>query len=141
MQKLLRPFLIFVAIYLIVDGLIHLFNIRLSQVWDVWPKSALSYATLLNLSYASFVFLAAGLLLIAQKDVKKYKAFLKVSAFWAFMHGGLLVYLSLTQDFAKNLSGIPSLYVWIPFYDQYLLFEAFLAFSYACVIFIYNNEK
>ncbi len=122
------------AIYLIGDAAIHLFNIRLSSVANVWPDSALNYAVLLNTIYASFVFLAAILIFSAQKDLKKYKDLVFASSFWAVFHGLLLLYLTLTNNFMASFLNYPSLYVWIPFYNQYLLFEATLAFVYAFLV-------
>lgn len=141
-EKLLRGYINLLGIYLIIDGAIHLFNIRLQSVVNVWPQSALSYATLLNVIYASFVFLAATLVFVAQKDLKKYKTLIMISAIWAFIHGLLLIFLSLTQNFSANFLILSSLSVWIPFYDQYLLLESFLAFVYVVLVFIWikNNH-
>lgn len=133
-EKTLRIFLTFLAIYLILDGGIHLFNIRLQSVTNIWPLSALSYASFINALYASFVFLTAGLVLTAQASLKKYKSLILVSGFWAIFHGLLLIYLSLTQNFPLNL---PSLYVWLPFYNLYLVAEALLSFIYATLVFIW----
>ena len=133
MQNLLRFFLIFLALYLTSDGTIHLLNIRLISVTNIWPKSAISYATLLNAIYASFVFLAAILVFAAQKDLKKYKNLVFASVIWALIHGFLLTILSISQNFNQQFQAAPSLQVWFPFYNQYLLFEAILAFAYAAV--------
>lgn len=139
-EKILRVFLNILAVYLILDGIIHLFNIRLQSVADVWPKSALSYAALLDMIYASFVFLAALLLLVVQKSLKKYQNLILASSIWAIFHGLLLIYLSFTQNFTDNFSNFPSLYIWMPFYDQYLLVEASLAFIYAILVFIWIKK-
>ena len=139
-EKIFRVFLNVMAVYLILDGAIHLFNIRLQSVLNIWPKSALSYATLLDMIYASFVFLVAALLLIAQRSLKKYQSLILASSIWAIFHGFLLIYLSLSQNFTGNFSNFPSLFVWMPFYNQYLLAEAFLAFIYAILVFIWIKK-
>lgn len=136
-EKILRLFLIVLAIYLIGDGIIHLLNIRLQSVTNVWVISALSYATLMNAIYASFVLLAAILVLVAQSALKKNQSLILASSIWAIFHGLLLIYLSSTQNFVNDFSNLPSLYVWIPFYNQYLLVEAFLSFIYAVIVFIW----
>ncbi len=133
-QKLLRIFLNFGAVYLIFNGLVYLFNIRLASVENVWPISAIYYARLLDAIYASFVFLAAVLIFIAQKDLKKYKDLIFYSTIWAFFHGVLLIFLSLTQNFTKDSPSLPSLYIWIPFYSQFLLFEVLLLFIYIVLV-------
>ena len=140
-QKLLRVFLNILAIYLVGDGAIHLLNIRLQSVQNVWPQSALSYAVLLNGIYASFVFLVAILVLVVQKDLKKYKSLIFASAIWSLFHGLLLTYLTLNQNFISSFLSYPSLYVWMPFYNQYLLFEAFLAFVYVILVLIYLKSS
>src|SRR3989338_3960053 len=112
----MRIFFIVLAMYLIGDGVIHLLNIRLGSVINVWPTSAVSYAILLDSIYASFVFLAAALILVAQTDLKKYKSLIFVSGIWAIFHGTLL------------------------FYNQYLFFEAILAFIYAIVVFLRHKK-
>lgn len=137
LEKTLRRLLIVLAIYLIGDGIVHLSNTRLLSVIKTWPASALAYARLLDAMYASFVFLAALLMLIAQRSLKKYQTLIIASSIWAIFHGFLLIYLSSTQNFTDNFSGSPSLYVWIPFYNQYLLVEASLAFIYAILVFIW----
>lgn len=140
-EKFLRLFLVFLAVYLLFDGAIHLLNIRLQSVEHIWPQSALSYATLLNLIYASFVFLASILILFAQRDLKKYKTMIYASAFWAVFHGSLLIYLSLSQNFSHNFSNLSSLRVWLPFYDLYLLFEGVLACFYALFVFYWIKKE
>lgn len=136
-EKVLKVFLNVLAVYLILDGGVHLLNIRLQSVANIWLPSALSYATLLNAIYASFVFLTAGLMLGVQNSLNKYKNLIFISSFWAIFHGLLLIYLTSTQNFMHNFSGNPSLYVWMPFYNQYLLIEAVLSFVYAILVFIW----
>ncbi|MBI2334494.1 hypothetical protein HYU96_01715 [Candidatus Daviesbacteria bacterium] len=139
-EKLFRIFLIFLAVYLIGDGLIHLFNIRLLSVSSFWPVSAISYAVLMNSIYASFVLLAATLILVAQANLKKYRELILASAIWAIFHGILLLFLNSTQNFAQDFSDYPSLSVWLPFYNHYLFFEAILAFIYAIVVFVRHKK-
>lgn len=139
-EKLVRFALIFLAVYLIGDGLIHFLNIKLQTIGSNWPQSAVVYAKLLNAIYSSFVFLVAMLALIVQKDIKKYQDLIKISPYWAIFHGLILLYLSTTINFVNIFSNMPSLYVWMPFYNQYLFFEAVLAFIYAVVVFVWNKK-
>lgn len=141
LEKVVRIFLIFLGIYLIGDGIIHLLNIRLNSVINTWSSSAIVYAKLLNAIYASFVFLAACLVLVVQANLEKYKTLIRVSTIWAIFHGFLLIYLTQTLSIMNNFYNLSSLYVWMPFYNEYLLFEAFLAFAYAILIFIWSNNK
>lgn len=140
-KKFIRAFLIALGIYLMADGVIHLLNLRLQSVTNIWPASALSYAKLLNLIYASFVFLASILVLVAQNNLKKYQTLIFSSAVWALFHGSLLIFLSLSEDFKNSFLNLPSLLVWISFYNQYLSVEAILAFLYALIIFVWIKEE
>lgn len=137
LEKILRIFLNFLAVYLLLDGTIHLLNIRLQSVANIWPASSLSYATLLNAIYASFVYLAAILVLVAQTALKKYKSLILASGIWSVFHGLLLIYLSSSQNFMNIFLNFPSLYVWMPFYNYYLFFEALLSLIYAGLVFIW----
>lgn len=137
LEKILRVLLNILAVYLLVDGTIHLLNIRLQSVANIWPASSLSYATLLNAIYASFVYLAAVLIVVAQTALKKYKSLILASGIWSVFHGLLLIYLSSSQNFVNNFSNSPSLNMWMPFYNQYLLFEAVLSLVYAGLTFIW----
>ena len=139
-QKVLRVFLNILAIYLLFDAAIHLTNIRLISVTKLWSVSALSYAILMNAIYASFVFLAAALIWVVQKSLKKYQDLIFISSFWAIFHGLLLIYLSYSQNFMHNFLPFSSLYVWLPFYNQYLLFEATLSFTYAGLVFLWRKS-
>lgn len=141
MEKTIRIFLIAGAFYLIFDGLIHFFNLRLFSAQSVWPESALSYSTLLNLVYASFVFLTAGFAFVLQTDINKYKNFVIFSSFWAIFHALMLIFLSFAQNLTLNAKDLPSLYVWLPFYDEYLLVESVVLFCYAGLIFAWIGKK
>ena len=136
-QNILRIFLLFLGIYLAVDGLVFLSNVRLQSAYHLWPSSAFSYAYLTNAMAAAFMFLASYVAFIIQKDPKKYQNLISASALWAFFFGLLLIYLSSTQNLMSNFSNLPSLYVWMPFYNWYLVFEALLSFAYAGLVFIW----
>lgn len=141
MDRLIKSLLIFGGVAFIADGLLHFLNLKLNSVLDIWPESALTYAYLLNFIYASFIFLAAGTCFILQKDIKKYKTMIIFSAFWALFHGILLVFLALTQNYTQAFKGYPSLYVWLPFYDKYLILEGSLLIIYAISVYWWIKGK
>lgn len=141
LEKLLRVFLIFGGAYFIFDGLLHFFNVKLYSVGNFWPKSAVSYGELLNAIYASFIFLAAGVIFIIQKDLKKYQLIIKFSAVWAFFHGSILVFLIYTQNYQEIFKSLPSLLVWLPFYREYLLINSILLFLYSGVVYLWIRNK
>lgn len=140
-KSILQGFLIFGGCYFIFDGLLHLSGIKLSSVNGVWPISATSYAGLLNYIYASFVFLAALISFIIQKDLEKYKVLVITSAIWALFHATLLLFLVLTQNYQQIFQDFPSLLVYLPFYREYLIFNAGLLFLYSGIVYLYFRQK
>lgn len=140
-QKILRGILIFGFFYLIFDTVLYFSNIRLSNVFSVWPESAVSYATLVNKAFGSFTFLTALIVFELQRNLSKYRNLVMLVAVWAFLHGVILLYLSLSNDYLKIFANSPSLYVWFPFYDQYLILEAVLLFVFSLVVFIWVKTE
>lgn len=140
-EKILRSFLIFGMVYLLFDALLHFFGIKLLSVFGVWPESAVSYSSLINRLYASFVILAAMIAYVVQKDVKKYKALVIGSAVWAAFHGLVLLYLVWTQNYQQFFKSLPSLLVWLPFYKEYLTFNAIALLAYSGVVYIWSRGE
>ena len=140
-EKILRGFLIFGGAYFIFDGLLHFFNIKISSANSAWPQSAISYAGLLNSIYASFIFLAAAIAFVIQKDLKKYKAVLVVSSVWAIIHGSVLLFLVWTQNYQQIFKDLPSLLVWLPFYNQLVLIEGGVLIIYSGIVYLWARSK
>lgn len=141
LTKTLKGLLIFGSLYFTVDGLIHLFNIKLISVESAWPKSAIAYSILLDSIYASFIFLAAAIAVVLQADLKKNKTAIFVTSVWAIWHGWLLIFLSFSLDLVRISSSLPSLHLWFPFYDQYLIFQGSLLLVYAVVALVWFKKN
>lgn len=139
-DKILKGFLIFGGAYFIFDGLLHLIGIKLISVINLWPESALSYAKLINQLYASFIILAGIMALFLQQDLKKYKDLITVSAAWATFHGIILLSLIFTARFGSTFQELDSLRVWLPFYEQYLLLNAVLLFTFSGLVFMWRKR-
>lgn len=135
LEKLLQGFLIFGGAYFIFDALLHFSNIKLSSTLGVWPTSAVSYANFLNYLYGSFVILAAAFSFIIQTDLKKYKTLVIASAFWAFFHAILLLFLVWTNNYQQVFQDLPSILVWLPFYKEYLTCNAILLLIYSGLVY------
>ncbi len=135
LEKLLKGFLIFGGAYFIFDALLHFSNIKLSSTTDIWLSSAASYANFINYLYGSFVLLAAAFSFIIQKDLKKYKTLVLASAFWAFFHAILLLFLVWTNNYQRIFKDLPSILVWLPFYKEYLTFNAVLLLIYSGLVY------
>lgn len=140
-KNILRGFLFFWGIYLILEAALYLFNIRLYSVETLWPDSALSYAKLINQFLGSFFVFIALLVFEAQKNIEKYQSLIKISGLWALFYGFLLVILSLSKDFSQAFNNLSSLSVWFPFYNQYLLLEAVMLIAYSIVVFLWIRKK
>lgn len=136
----LRAILIFGCAYFLLLAVIHLSNIRLASVENEWPKSALVYGKLISQLFGSFALLIALILFVIQKDLEKYRSLLIVSAVWALAHAVFLIYFSFEEDFVREFSSTPSLYVWLPFYSQNLRLEAGLMLLYTLLVFIWDNN-
>lgn len=140
-EKLIRGFLIFGALYFTFDALLHLSNIKLSTVKDYWPESAIKYSNLINYIYASFVLLAASISLIIQSNIKKYQSILAISSIWASFHGIVLLFLVWMNNYQVIFQNTPSLLVWLPFYGEYLSFNSLLLFVYSGLVFCLLRKK
>ncbi len=139
-RKILRALLIFGGAYFIFDGLLHLSNIKLLSVHSVWSQSAISYAKLLNYLYASFILLAGAIAFCLQKDPEKYKSLIVVTGIWAIFHGAILLFLVYTQNYQEIFQILPSLLVFLPFYKEYLIMNAFLLFGYGGVVYLWLKK-
>lgn len=137
--QVLRVFLIFGFFYFLFEALLYLFNIRLINV--NWPQSAKVYASLINQVLGSFELLIAFLCFELQKNLEKYPRLIKISGFWAVIHAGVLIMLSLGDNFTSVFTGIPSLYVWAPFYNQYVFFEAGILIFYSVAVMLWSRKN
>lgn len=141
MEKLLKVYLIITSLYLLGDGLVHVFDIKLINALD-WPQSPVIYSSFIGHLFGFFVILSALLGLEASRDLKKYKNFLYIVAIWLLFYGAHLIYISLTTDFQGLFKNNPSIFVWMPFYNAYLIFEAVLAFVFSLLVFLWwRSEK
>lgn len=140
-EKFLRGFLIFGFLYFLFEAVLYLSNIRLSDVNTSWPESAKVYAGLINHVLGSFELLLSVLCFELQTNLKKYAKLIKISGFWALIHAAVLIILSIGNNFTNIFSGIPSLYVWTYFYNQYIFFEAGLLLFYAAVVMFWSRKN
>lgn len=140
LEKVLKVLLIFGGCYFIFDGLLHFLGIKLQSVQS-WPESAIEYANLINIIYASFIFLAAIFIFVIQKDIQKYKNLIVLSSIWALFHGLLLIFLVWSNDYQHIFQNYPSLLVWLPVYREYLTINAILLFVYSVVVYFWSKKN
>lgn len=140
-KTILRGFIFFGGCYFIFEGLLHFSGIKLLSVNGIWPESAMTYANLLNNLYASFIILAAFVAFIIQKDPVKYKLIIGLSAVWATLHGVMLLFLVWAQNYQQVFQDFSSLSVYLPFYREYLIFNAVLLFLYSGIVYFYFKQK
>lgn len=108
------------------------------DVKAIWMPSAITYAKLIEKVLGSaFLFIAVIVLFEVQKDLPKYKNFIKISAIWALLHGILLIYLSFSQNYKEVFKSFPSLMVWFPLYDKYVAFEGIVIICFSILVFFW----
>lgn len=137
-KTILKWYLLITSIYLIGDGLMHVFNIKLINA-GAWPEPSLVYSKNISFLFGMFAILAACFGIEASRNLKKYRNFLKIAGIWSIFYGVYLVYISITVDFIGIFEHSPSVYAWMPFYNSYLIFEAGLLFVLAILIFLYHK--
>lgn len=139
-KHLLKWYLIAASIYLILDGLIHVFDVKLVGMTP-WPAPALIYAKFIGNLYGGFAILAGLLGIEASRNLEKYTHFLYITAIWSLVYGGFLIYSSSAINFAGIFNKSPSIYLWMPFYNYYLFFEAGLLFILSTLVFLWSKHK
>lgn len=139
-QNILKWYLLISSIYLIGDGIVHLLDIKLIDA-NLWPEPSLVYSKFIGHLFGAFAILASLLGLESQRDLKKYKNVLYIVAIWSLFYGSYLVYTSLTVPFSKIFSSSPSVFVWMPFYNYYLVFEASLLFTFSLLVFLWRRNE
>lgn len=140
LEKILRIMIIFWAVYAFVEGCLFFLNIRLESVKAIWPMPVLAYTKLVEKIAGSIFLFLSAVCFVAQRDLEKYKPLIKISGFWAIFHGGLLIFLAMSQDYGKFFSALPSLHVWLPFYNQYLLLEGLALLSYSYIVYLWCKK-
>jgi len=128
------------SIYLIMDGLFHLLDFKLITV-SSWPLSSLTYSSLIGHLYGAFAILSGLFGIEAQRNMIKYKNFIYIVAVWLIFYSCLLIYSSMTIDFQRIFVNEPSVYAWMPFYNSYLLFEAFLGFLFSVLTYLWKRSE
>ncbi len=138
---LLKGLLLLGAIYLFFDSLIHFFDIKLLDVKNAWPLSAIEYAHLLDKVSGAFILLIAIIAFVLHKNLEKYRVIVYFSAVWTLFLGLTFIFLGLSTDYSCALEFIPSLSFWLPFYRQYLFFEAGALIFYSAVVFLWFRSR
>lgn len=141
MEKVLRACLIFGCVYFLLEAILYLSNARLIDVTTAWSESAKVYARLINQVLGSFELLIAILCFELQRNVKKYARLVKISAFWALIHATVLMIVAINHNFTAIFATLPSLYVWAPFYNQYVFFEAGLLLFYSLMVILWSRQS
>lgn len=137
-KKILSVMLLVWSFYAFFEAFLYLSHIRLVGIKSSWPADALSYSSLLEGIVGSLFLLIGAVAFIVSKNLDKYRGFIKISGVWTLFHGGLLIFLGLTQDYLNTFMA-PSLYVWFPFYDQYLVIEGIALIGYSVIVYLYER--
>lgn len=127
---------------MIFEGLLYLFHVRLSDIKDIWPTSAILYSELIGKVLGSMFLFTAVIAFDVQRNLLKYRNFIKLSSFWSLFHGGVLIWLSFSNHYVEVFKNSPSLYVWFPLYNQYVTLEGIMLIVYSILVFLWlKNTK
>lgn len=140
LTKLVRLYLILGALYMLNEGVIHISNIRLTDIASIWPPSAITYASWMSIFYGSFSIFLSALFFVIQKGLEKYKQIIKLLAVFALFHGSILLFGSLTVNFNEIYQASPSLSFWLPSYHLFLLVEVALLFSFSLLVYFWQKD-
>lgn len=139
-SKILKWYLLITSIYLVSDGLIHILGVKLINV-QLWSKPAFIYSNLITHLYGAFAILAGLFGIETSRDIYKYRNFLYIVAFWVLGYGIYLIYVATTISFKLIFVESPSVFVWMPFYNYYLVFEAGLCFGLSTLIYLFRKKQ
>lgn len=140
LNKMIRGFLILGGFYFVTDALVHLFNIKLLSVND-WNSQALVFSKFVSQLFGSAGLLIALLCFEVQRDLGKYQRIITLSAFWAFFYGLFLITSSLQINFVQEFRGMPSVYVWMEYYNFYLILEGLLLLTFSITVFFWRKSR
>jgi hypothetical protein len=139
-KKILKWYILVTSLYLIADGVVHILDIKLIDT-RFWPEQSVIYSRFIGHLYGFFVVLAGLFGIEAQRDLVKYKNFVYLTAIWLFFYGIHLLFFGATVDFNNVFLSEPSVYMWIPFYSKYLIFESMLCFLFTILTFFWWRSE
>ncbi|MBI2593129.1 hypothetical protein HYW44_00605 [Candidatus Daviesbacteria bacterium] len=137
---LLKWYLVAASIYLILVGLMYVFDVKLLDAIS-WPNPALVYAKFIGNLYGEFAILAGLFGIEASRNLEKYRNFLYIVSFWGLFYAAYLIYSSLVTNFSEIFSQTPSIYIWMPFYNYYLFFEAGMLLIFSLLVFLWSKKQ
>ena len=140
-EKVLQIALFLTATYLFLDAAIHFFDIKLFDVQNTWPVSAVSYVRLLDKISGSFILLSVIIALVICRNLDKYRTIVYFTAIWFLFLGAVLIYLGLSTDYSRDFSLFSSLSFWLPFYRQYLILEGGWLVLYSVVVYLWFRTR
>lgn len=140
-ETILKWYILVTSVYLLADAVVHILDFKLVDVILTWPEQAVVYSKFIGHLYGFFAILAAVFGIEAQRDIKKYKNFIYLTAVWLVFYGINLLSTGLGADFSEMFASEPSIYVWLPSYNLYLVFESALCFIFAGLTFAWWKSE
>lgn len=133
--------IVFWGLYLVFESFLYIFSIRLTDTINVWPPSAVVYGQLIEKVLGSTFLFVAIVVFEVQKNLLKYRTFIKLSGIWAFFHGCLLIFLGTTQNYVDVFKALPSLFVWFPWYGKYVVLEGLAAIGFSMLVYLWLKKN
>lgn len=119
-------------IFMFIEAVYHASGVRMTGVEAFWPDSAVQFARLFMMLWASASLVLAVVFYYVQKHFQQTKPLLVYLTLPAVLHSLMLVWLSLTP-FTKIMP-LANLYAWIPFYEVWIRGEATMLTLYVLYI-------
>lgn len=139
---ILKWYIFITSVYLLSDAIVHLLDFKLIDVILTWPVQAVFYSKFIGHLYGFFAILVAIFGIEVQRNIKKYKNLIYLTAVWLVFYGINLLITGLGADFSEIFTKEPSVYVWLPSYNLYLVFESVLCFVFAgLTLFWWKSER
>ncbi len=139
-KNLLKWYLFITSIYLLCDGLIHVFDLKLINVTN-WPEAPFVYSQYMGRLYGLFVVLAALFGIEASRNLEKYRNLLYICGIWGVVYSVFLIYNGLKINFVEVFMLTPSIYFWLPFYNVYIIGEAVILLILSGLILLYRKNS
>lgn len=117
---------------MVIEAIYHASGVRMMGVERFWPESAVEFARLFMMLWASASLVLAVVFYYAQKYFDQSKPLLVMLAIPALIHAAMLWWLSLVPY--TKIMPLSNLYAWIPFYENWIRGEGALLFTYALYI-------
>ncbi len=124
---------------MICEAIYHASGVRMAGVEAVWPEEAVVFSYFFMMLWSSVSVFVAVVLYYLQQHLEESKQLLVYLTIPSFLHAVMLICLSFTPY--TEIFSLPSLHVWVPFYEFVIRTEAALLLTYVIYILYGKTRK